>query len=185
MNKGQIIRRVLNDGTPIGPFLICDAIEGQRVLAHSIDPFTKYQFVLSKKHVYECKTVRLFVSKDDINHLIQNKDYITEFKHKETVTWLNAAKDDWDVVILQCRNLNQKIYYADCMFKKMLKKERKSYVIHSSEKVYHELKTYIKVYFGRFIHYEKDKTRTILVATKQFSNTKSKKAHKWMRWVCL
>lgn len=154
MKKGQIVRRMLKDGTPIGPFLICDKVKGKRVFTHSIDPFTRQQITLTISHTYVCKVVKLYVSEKDIKHLINNLYAATQFKHKPTKTWLNASKDDWDVVILQNRPVSQRIYYVDCTFRRMIKKTRKSRVINSAEKIYFEIEPYVKIYFGRFIHAE-------------------------------
>lgn len=72
MKKGQIIRRKLNDGTPVGPYLRIDEFKcnAQMIVAHMING--KSTSLLSRANVYEPKVLN-FVLSDDIVTRIKEK----------------------------------------------------------------------------------------------------------------
>lgn len=72
MKKGQIIRRKLNDGTPVGPYLRIEEFKynSKVVVAHMING--KSTSVLARANVYEPKVLN-FVLSDNIVKRIKDK----------------------------------------------------------------------------------------------------------------
>lgn len=72
MKKGQIIRRKLNDGTPVGPYLRINEFKrnAQIIVAHMING--KSTSLLSRENVYEPKVLN-FVLSDNIVKRIKDK----------------------------------------------------------------------------------------------------------------
>lgn len=72
MKKGQIIRRKISDGTPVGPYLRIDEFKrnAQIIVAHMING--KSTSLLSRENVYEPKVLN-FVLSDDIVTRIKKK----------------------------------------------------------------------------------------------------------------
>lgn len=72
MKKGQLIRRKLNNGTPVGPYLRIDEFKcnSQIIVAHMING--KSTSVLSRASVYEPKILN-FVLSDNIVKRIKDK----------------------------------------------------------------------------------------------------------------
>ena len=72
MKTGQIIRRKLNDGTPVGPYLRIDEFKhnAQIIVAHMIDG--KSTSLLPRASVYEPKVLN-FVLSDNIVKRIKDK----------------------------------------------------------------------------------------------------------------
>lgn len=146
MKKGQIIRKMSNDGTPYGAFLMIDRATSTKVDAHPINPVSNLTVTLDKEHVYECYTVLLDAPARDIVRIVENDS--TEYYHEPTKTWEKASHYNWDIVILQNKAAHAKVYYTDCEVKRVMKR-----VPQGIGKLTKHVPI-IRVTLGKIIHYE-------------------------------
>lgn len=122
MKKGQIIKKMSNDGTPYGPLMMIRRATQTRVDACYIDPESNISVSLDKNHVYECHTIMLDVSAYDLVHILEKNPDV--FYHKPNQQWTKASYVGWstDVVILHNRATGTKVYYTDCVIERIMKR---------------------------------------------------------------
>lgn len=97
MKKGQIIRRKISDGTPVGPYLRIEEFKynSKVVVAHMING--KSTSVLARANVYEPKVLN-FVLSDDI---------VTRIKEKVQKAIIHDISHKWDTLKMQSAEVVQ------------------------------------------------------------------------------
>lgn len=97
MKKGQIIRRKLNDGTPVGPYLRIDEFKcnSQVIVAQMING--KSTSVLARANVYEPKVLN-FVLSDNI---------VTRIKEKVQKAIIHDISQKWNMWKMQSAEVVQ------------------------------------------------------------------------------
>lgn len=97
MKKGQIIRRKLNDGTPVGPYLRIDEFKcnSQVIVAQMING--KSTSLLSRANVYEPKVLN-FVLSDNI---------VTRIKEKVQKAIIHDISQKWNMLKMQSAEVVQ------------------------------------------------------------------------------
>lgn len=111
MEKGMIIRRALNDGTPVGDYMCIDKVTRRtHVVAHRIAHETgkaKSLFMLLKSHVYVVRTRRLVISDDIWERINTNRQH--SIIHDATVAWNKLQDSEAEVVQLRSIKYPQKV----------------------------------------------------------------------------
>lgn len=111
MEKGMIIRRALNDGTPVGDYLCIDKVTRRtHVVAHRIVHETdraKSLFMLLKSHVYVVRTRKLVISDDIWERINTNRQH--SIIHDATVAWNKLQDSEAEVVQLRSIKYPQKV----------------------------------------------------------------------------
>lgn len=111
MEKGMIIRRALNDGTPVGDYLCIDKVTRRtHVMAHRISntPGSAKLFsMLLKSHVYVVKVRRLVISDDIWERINTNRQH--SIIHDATVAWNRLQDSEAEVVQLRSIKYSQKV----------------------------------------------------------------------------
>lgn len=111
MKKGDIIRRVLKDGTEIGTFYIVTRIDSfKRILTRPIGRKTEV-LMIDRTMFKVLKCTRLQVPIDDMDRLLSNVNVVV-YRHPVNKEWLQASHNDCDIVMLY-DNKGRKIYIYD------------------------------------------------------------------------
>ncbi len=112
MKKGDIVRRILEDGTPIGPYLVYLCKEGnlwRRVISTAImkkegrndkEPYKNFPTLLRKEHVIEIKMARLQIIDTVYRRIESGKQ--TKIIHPPTANWVKLLENSAEIV--QIRN---------------------------------------------------------------------------------
>ena len=147
MRKGQIVRRMSNDGTPYGPYLMVDRATVNKIDAHPIDPVSNFTVTLDKNHVYECATVMLDAPVQDIIRIIENDANV--YYHEPTKKWLHATHYNWDIIVIKNNSVGIKVYYTGVVERVMKRK-----VVDVKNRYKQQIKwvPIIRVTFERMIH---------------------------------
>lgn len=84
---GQIIRKKSKTGAPVGPYLMVQHVEYDRVYADTIGLDNPNVMIL-KENVYRYKTDAVCISEDLYNRLIKGQTICAQ--HKATTQWLKV-----------------------------------------------------------------------------------------------
>ena len=123
MEKGMIVRRALNDGTPVGDYMCIDRVTHTHVVAYRIscNPDSKKQIsLLLKKHVYVVRIRRLVISDNIWERINTNRQH--SIIHDATVAWNKLQDSEAEVVQLRSVKYPQKVmlftvdYIADVWY---------------------------------------------------------------------
>lgn len=109
--KGTIIRRALNDGTPVGDYMCIDkVIRRTHVMARRITNTSgraKLFSILFKSHVYVVRTSKLVISDDIWERINTNRQH--SIIHDATVAWNKLQDNEAEVVQLRSIKYSQKV----------------------------------------------------------------------------
>lgn len=107
----MIIRRALNDGTPVGDYMCIDTVTRRKhVMAHRITNtpgYAKSFFMLLKSHVHVVKVSRLVISDDIWERINTNRQH--SIIHDATVVWNRLQDSEAEVVQLRSIKYSQKV----------------------------------------------------------------------------
>ena len=92
---GQIIRRKHRYGVPIGPYMIVQHIEDDRIYASVIGADIPNMMIL-KDNVYVYKTNSVCISEDLLNRLKSNRTICLQ--HKATKHWQNIFDNPPEII---------------------------------------------------------------------------------------
>lgn len=112
MHKGQIIRRMLNNGTPVGAYMCILRFTNTHVVAQilsrpSPDGPEDDELYITKNHVYQVKVCKLVISNniwERINNGRQNS-----IIHDLCPTWETMMDKEPDVVQIRAFNYPQRV----------------------------------------------------------------------------
>lgn len=111
MEKGMIIRRALNDGTPVGDYMCIDKVTRRtHVMAHRIANTTsksKLYCMLLKSHIYVVRTSKLVISDDIWERINTNRQH--SIIHDATAAWNKIQNKKAEVVQLRSIKYPQKV----------------------------------------------------------------------------
>lgn len=93
---GQIIRRKLKNGTPVGPYMTIQHIEEDRVYADVIGQDNP-NVMLLKNHVYVPTISSVIISESKLRQLNKNGDIIS---HPVTARWMSIYSDPPELIRL-------------------------------------------------------------------------------------
>ncbi len=99
MKIGQIIRRKLKSGTPVGPYMKIVEINGGTVWAEM--PNSKDKVILLKKDVYKPSTMTLYVSKQMLEAL--NNGSRICVTHPVCKRWFSVITKHIEIVKFRCK----------------------------------------------------------------------------------
>ena len=105
MQKGQIVRRMVNSGTPVGPYMRIINAQGAWVEVEKLD--SGFCTAILKTHVYEPKVVKLIIPDvilDRIKSGIQKA-----IIHDLTPRWEQLRKIKPEVISLRSIKYSQKV----------------------------------------------------------------------------
>ena len=106
MKKGQIIRRMLNNGVPVGAYMrIVGFTHNSHVIAQKIGEIE--ECMLLRQHVYEPKHVKLIISQMVYDRL--RLGYQHSIIHDICPTWLKMMDIQPDIVEIKMLNYPQKL----------------------------------------------------------------------------
>lgn len=107
----MIIRRALNDGTPVGDYMCIDKVTRRaHVMAHRIAHITgnaKLYYMLLKSRIYVVKTSKLVISDDIWERINTNRQH--SIIHDATVAWNRLQDSEAEVVQLRSIKYSQKV----------------------------------------------------------------------------
>lgn len=106
----MIIRRALNDGTPVGDYMCIDTVTRKHVMAHRIistPGCAKLCSMLLKSHVYAVRTSRLVISDDIWERINTNRQH--SIIHDATVAWNRLQDKEAEVIQLRSIKYSQKV----------------------------------------------------------------------------
>ena len=111
MQKGQIIRRMLNDGTPVGPYMCIVNFTRTHVIAQSIAvcSHSKYEddeLYITRPHVYQPRMCKLVVNEQVWERI--NSERQNSIIHDVCTKWENIMKKDVEIIQLTAFNYPQK-----------------------------------------------------------------------------
>lgn len=110
MEKGQICRRMSNDGTPIGPYMIIkNFLNGGTVELERccVDKPSHYTVHLLKGHVKECKIRRIVISDTIWERIRDGKQ--SAIIHEATKVWSDLQNIKPELVQLRSIKYSQKV----------------------------------------------------------------------------
>lgn len=111
MEKGMIIRRALNDGTPVGDYMCIDKVTRRTlIVAHRIscNPDSKKGIsLLQKNHIYIVRVRRLVISDNIWERINTNRQH--SIIHDATVAWNRLQDSEAEVVQLRSIKYSQKV----------------------------------------------------------------------------
>ena len=120
MQKGQIIRRKLNDGTPVGPYMRIvrfthTHVVAQRIIRYSCAGYDNEELFILRSHVYEpvvCKLVLSSVIWERVNAERQRS-----IIHDICPKWEHIMDKEPEVICMTCFNypLKRAIFSVDQM----------------------------------------------------------------------
>lgn len=110
MKKGQIIRRKLRNGTPIGPYLRIKGFEQKTVVVEPQYNWNEYRYSyvsVQRDYVYELKTVKLIVPDEIVERIISGRQIaiIHDISARWGILNLNCA----EIVQLRSRKYTNKV----------------------------------------------------------------------------
>lgn len=118
MNKGQIIRRMLNDGTPVGAYMCIvkftrTHVVAQRIAICSHSKYDEEELYITRPHVYQPRMCKLVVSEQLWERI--NSERQSSIIHDICPTWENMMKKEPEIIQLSAFNYPQKkvIYTVD------------------------------------------------------------------------
>ena len=111
MEKGQIVRRMLNDGTPVGPYMRIVRFTHTHAVTQRIAPYDpdkeSDELYITKNHIYVVKTFKLIISNviwERINNHRQNS-----IIHDICPTWNRMNDKEPEVVQIRAFNYPTKV----------------------------------------------------------------------------
>lgn len=111
MKKGDIIRRVLKDGTEIGTFYIVTRIDSfKRILTRPLGRKTEV-LMIDRTMFKVMKCTKLQVPTKDMDKLLSTINVVV-YRHSVNQEWLRASHNECDIVMLY-DNKGRKIYVYD------------------------------------------------------------------------
>ena len=118
MKKGQIIRRKVRNGTPIGPYLRIKGFEQKTVLTEPQLVCNKYALAcnsISRDYVYELKTVKLIVPDEIIERIISGRQIA--IIHDVSARWCISNLNCAEIVQLRSQKYTNKVIICtvDCV----------------------------------------------------------------------
>lgn len=101
--EGDLVRRCLTSGTPVGGVCIIDDVEDAGLYVRHIPADMVGSFYVKKNEVVHMKCVTLKISNKDANYLEERKPYA--FARKTVPSWSAALKERiFDAVVLVAPN---------------------------------------------------------------------------------
>lgn len=135
MKIGDIVRRTLIDGTPVGNYIIVVSKKGNTIRGRYI--YSELEFTLKRDGKYKIvNKCSLRVSDKDFDSIEKNHAFV--HYHDITKRWENAADTQPDIVVIH-NGMGEKVYFSGCEFARV----RVKFV------------PKIKVYFGHRLWTEK------------------------------
>ena len=125
MKKGQVIRRKMNDGTPIGPYLVIDRITQNSVDCHMLILGNKIPRTISKNHVYEYNSRIVRISDHEIVDMEHWHDMSIIYK-KSNKTLDKLCDNIPEMVIF--RSINHEAVILDCCFNRIQRYNNGKYI---------------------------------------------------------
>lgn len=111
MRKGQIVRRMLNNGTPVGPYMVIRGFISNHVLTQKCEVGMVFKNTASlyyaKSHIYEPRMVKLVVQ-DAIWERIELGKQMSII-HDPTPMWEKMIDIQPEVVQIRSRKYSQKV----------------------------------------------------------------------------
>ena len=110
MNKGQLIRRKLNNGTPVGPYMCIERFTHWHVIAQNISRCPEScddEIYIARRHVHEVNMFKLTMSENVWDRI--NQDRQNSIIHDICPTWTKMMNKEPEVVQIRAYNLPQKI----------------------------------------------------------------------------
>ena len=112
MQRGQIIRRKLNDGTPVGPYMCITGFTRTYVIAQRITPCSNVKHeeyeesYITRSHVYELGMCKLVVNGEVWERI--NSERQNSIIHDVCTKWENIMKKETEIIQLSKFNYPQK-----------------------------------------------------------------------------
>lgn len=150
IKKGQIVRRILHSGTPIGSYIVVTKVLKQGVYGRYLMGEREFFITENKNSLKLLDIVRLQISQEDFNHL--HKHNPVTYLHKALKSWINVCNKNVDIAILY-DNMGRKLYYINPEFKKICKKHIIARSKRNDKKDIVKLDLFIKMYLNK-IWYE-------------------------------
>jgi len=114
---GQIIRKKSKNGTPVGPYLMVQHIEYDRVYADAIGLDNPNVMIL-KENVYIYKIDAVCISEDLYNRLIKGQTICAQ--HKATAQWLKVWSSPPELIRFYTQSKNyQAVFVVENITKTM------------------------------------------------------------------
>lgn len=101
MKVGDIVRKKLHNGTPIGPYMQIVEICGKTHVKCTVKGVHRVFYTLERKNLHVLKCFTLTVSEQKLFRL-RNGDDIC-ISHLATKTWLRVLNEKPDLVKIQCK----------------------------------------------------------------------------------
>jgi hypothetical protein len=149
MKVGDIIRREIHSGSLIGQYIVVMRKGDYGFYGRRINAETEF-FIDPKVSYKKLKTVYIRISEEDFNRL--HKQNVTALTHDLSTTWEDAHDKGCDILILYHRQ--NKLYYVQPEFKKIIVKQIVTKAINKREKDIIRYIPKIKVYLHNKVWYE-------------------------------
>lgn len=139
MEKGQIIRKKLKNGTPVGPYLritgFVNRFKTQIVLAQSVSGNVEY--AIPRDRVYELNFVKMIISDEIVERIIKGRQ--SAIIHDISTKWCLENLNCAEVVQLRSQKYTQKVIIC---------------TVDSVSTVYYNRKPQVRLQLGHIIDHE-------------------------------
>ena len=141
MKKGQIIRKKLTNGTPVGPYLkiieFINKFEEQGVVVEEFYFAKNSKYTLSRKNVYELKTIKLVVSDEIVERILNGRQ--SAIIHDISKKWCLENLTGAEIVYLRSYKYTNKFIIC---------------TVDSTSTVYYNKKPQVRLQLGHIIDHE-------------------------------
>ena len=111
MEKGQIVRRMLNDGVPVGPYMRIERFTHTHVIVQRIAPYDpdkeSDEIYITRAHIHPVRVFKLIISDKIWERIHDGRQH--SIIHDICPTWNKMMNKEPEVVQIRAFNYPQKV----------------------------------------------------------------------------
>ena len=107
MRTGQIVRRKLKNGTPVGPYMIIDEFIGRNLVSLRTLKSSEPDPIMSKENLYELKSIKMVLSDLIIDRIISGRQ--SAIIHDISPKWKKLMDEEPEIIQLRSIKYSNKV----------------------------------------------------------------------------